>query len=55
MVTIDANGIGEAQKLLDAKSCKNTVAKPVFVEEDGFIVIDYDKKNTNISKLKVEL
>lgn len=55
MITIDANGFGEAQKLIDAKSCKSTVAKPLFVEDDGFIVIDYDKKNTNISKLRVEL
>lgn len=55
MVTIDANGIGEAQKLLDAKTSKNTVAVPLFVEEDGFIVIDSDKKGTNVSKLKVEL
>lgn len=55
MVTIDANGIGEAQKLLDTKSSKNTIATPLFVEEDGFIVIDYDKKGTNVSKLKVEL
>lgn len=55
MVTIDANGIGEAQKLLDAKTSKNTIVKPLFVEEDGFIVIDYDKKGTNFSRLKAEL
>lgn len=54
LITIDANGFGEPQKLLDTKSSKNTVALPLFVEEDGFIVIDYDKKSTNISKLKVE-
>lgn len=55
MITIDANGMGDAQKLLDAKTSKNTISQPLFVEEDGFIVLDYDKKSTNVSKLKVEL
>ena len=55
MVTIDANGIGEAQKLLDTKSSKNTIAEPVFVTDGGIIVIDYDSKNTNISLLKADL
>lgn len=55
MVTIDAKGMGDATKLLDAKSSKNTISAPLFVEDDGFIVIDFDSKNTNISKLKVEL
>lgn len=55
LLTIDNQGEGEMKKLFDAKQSKIQVVRPLFVESDGFIVLDFDKKGTNFSKINVEL
>lgn len=55
LLTIDNKGEGTYQKLFDAKQSKSQVVRPLSVESDGFIVLDFDKKGTNISKLKADL
>lgn len=54
LVTIDNSGKADARMLFDYKQCKSQVVRPLYVEADGFVVLDCDKKSTNISKLKVE-
>lgn len=55
LLTIDNTGNGEIRKLFDPKQIKNQIVRPLFIEDDGIIVLDFDKKGTNISKLKVAL
>ena len=51
LLTIDENGKGETQKLMDLKTTKRMITTPLFKTDDGFIVVESMKKTANISHL----
>lgn len=55
LLTVDETGEGSTRLMINSKVAKGRMLAPLFMEDDGFVIIFVDKKAANICKLNVEL
>jgi hypothetical protein len=55
LMTVDENGESSTRLVINSKVAKGRMLAPLFMEDDGFVLIFVDKKAANICKLNVEL
>lgn len=55
LLTVDETGESSTRLMINSKVAKGRMLAPLFMEDDGFVIIFVDKKAANICKLNVEL